>query len=578
MIQHQFGYLSIILEKMYYGEFVDSQNNIFDLENTLGFYNADSIEDIESLIYEYFKIKDFDFSDMLPNKGVDACNALEQNVKGKDKLCVNETSINMAKEHDTEEKEEIYSPLALPDPLPAVLLEKDISFESTLERTIINLLQLEKKHVVKCLIRNAEIQKNDIDTRFMVGPFMLSLLDYIHFSTKLIDELGNRNDELKNENNVLWKFGDYVKVERCIPVKESIAVFRYFRCVLFELYQELLLIFEDVINRDKKRSTFYELYLKCFGQSPSKNEIGSYSRAVLLFHTERNISLYDEIGSLSLLGRLYSFYENNREDEQIQRAILRLENRIYWSQIHSFAELSLLDDWGYINKSLSDTKKEITKKIECETNVRNVIRILDNLNEQLQKTAFLFLPGSKLVDIEFSIVRNLKRWLDEQYSIYNGLVSGYLPVIDKQQTCNAITDIKGGYDIVEMKEKVKNILQYMSGTNREHDLIMTPTEYQYMIDCFCYFIDHGYAPKVMKSISCRLNIGVISYTLYILYKLIYPNDSSKRKEWLKFVCALFNNLPSSDELCHNFSRRSEEFLKYYFTGNREELIDYIRCH
>lgn len=124
MIQHQFGYLSIILEKMYYGEFVDSQNNIFDLENTLGFYNADSIEDIESLIYEYFKIKDFDFSDMLPNKGVDACNALEQNVKGKDKLCVNETSINMAKEHDTEEKEEIYSPLALPDPLPAVLLEK----------------------------------------------------------------------------------------------------------------------------------------------------------------------------------------------------------------------------------------------------------------------------------------------------------------------------------------------------------------------------------------------------------------------------------------------------------------------
>lgn len=270
MIQHQFGYLSIILEKMFYGEFVDSQNNILNLENTLSFYNADSIEDIESLIYEYFKIKNFDFNDMLPNKGVDAYNALEQNVKGKNKPCVYETSINIAEEQRTEE---IYSPLTLPDPLPTVLLEKDISFESTLERTIKDLLQLEKKHVVKCLIRNAEIQKNDVDTRFMMGPFMLSLLDYIHFSSKLIGELDNRSDEFKNDNDVLWKFGDYIKVERCIPVKESISVFHYFRCILFELYQELLLLFEDIINKDNKRGTFYELYMKCFGHAPSQKRL-----------------------------------------------------------------------------------------------------------------------------------------------------------------------------------------------------------------------------------------------------------------------------------------------------------------
>lgn len=279
-----------------------------------------------------------------------------------------------------------------------------------------------------------------------------------------------------------------------------------------------------------------------------------------------------------MLERLYSFYESNRGDEQIQRAILRVENRIYWAQIQRFVDISLLDDWEYINEHLSKIKKELTEKIECEVNTRNVIRILDNLYEQLQKTGFLFLSGSKFVNIDFSIVRNLNSWLNEQYLLYNKWISEYLPIIDNQHVYDAATNIKGGYDIIEMKGKVQRILQYMSGTNREHNIIMKPTEYQYMIDCFYYFIDHGCAPKAMRSVTCRLNIGVISYTLYVLYKLIYPNDSSKRKEWLLFICALFDKLPSPDELYHNFSRRSEEFLKYYFTGNSEELLEYIRSH
>ena len=89
-----------------------------------------------------------------------------------------------------------------------------------------------------------------------------------------------------------------------------------------------------------------------------------------------------------------------------------------------------------------------------------------------------------------------------------------------------------------------------------------------MIECFYYFIDYGCAPQSMKAVDCRLNIGVISYTLYVLYKLIYPNDMTKRKAWLLFICDLFRILPSPEELSHNFSRRSEEFLNFYFAGDR----------
>lgn len=576
MIDHQFGYSSIILEKMYNGAFVDSCNNVLNLDNTLSFYAADSVEDIESLIYEYFTVRDFDFKGMFSQE-IEEQNIVEQKTKKANKQCAYDKSVEAVNERNIEENE-IFTPIIKPAILPTVLLEKDMASESVLERTIKSLLQLEKKHVIKCLIRNAEIIKNDIITRFKMRPFMLSLLDYIHFSSKLIDDLEKRKNELKDDNNVIWLFGDYIKVERCIPVKESISVFRYFRCILFELYQELLFLFKEVMDDDNEQCDFCELYLKCFGHSPSKSELDSYVRAALLFQTERNISLYDEVKSLSVLGRLYSFYENNRGDEQIQNAILRLENRIYWAKNDDFTDLSLLDDWTFINQCVVETKKAWMKKIECEVNVRKVIHILDSLNEQLQKTGFLFLPCSRFVDIEFSTVRNLKRWLDEQYSVYNAQLSGYLPIIDNQQTCNAVTVVKGEYDIVEMKRRVKNILQYMSGTNQQHEPIMTSMEYKYMIDCIYYFIDHGCAPKAIRSIGCRLNIGVISYTLYILYKFIYPNDLSKRKEWLTFVCSLFEKLPSAEELCHNFSRRSDEFLRSYFTGDREELLDYIRSH
>lgn len=45
MIEHQLGYSSVIFEKMYYGEFMDSKECVLNLENTLSFYNADNISE-----------------------------------------------------------------------------------------------------------------------------------------------------------------------------------------------------------------------------------------------------------------------------------------------------------------------------------------------------------------------------------------------------------------------------------------------------------------------------------------------------------------------------------------------------
>jgi len=572
MIQHQFGYSSVIFEKMYYGEFVDSKECVLNLENTLGLYNAGIISDIESLIYEFFYVKDFDFNDLLPNHEVEARIILKKK---------NDQTVSHYSYHDImnrvlpSELHINYTPIAVPEPFPSVLLDKDSLSGSALERTVKSLLQLEKKHILKCFICNAEIQKDDVDTRMMMGPFMMSLLDYIQFSSGLIDELKKNSN---SANIIQWQFGNYIKKERWIPVKESLSIFHYFKSLLFELYQELLLLFGDIINKDNKRNSYYELYSTCFGDVPSEREIESYERAALLFQAEQIILLYDKTKALSLLGLIYSFYSKHRNDRQIQNAILRLENRMYWFQMQCFVELSMLDDWDYINRCLLEIKNSLIEQIKCEVNPRNVIHLLDELKRGLEDTGFLFLPGSKLVDLEFSFVRNLERWLEVQYGLYKNSVSEYLPVIDNRKSANMLTEVKSGYKASEMKNTVDNLLQYMSGTNREHDLIMVPSEYQHMIECFYYFIDNGGAPQSMDAVNCRLNIGVISYTLYVLYKLIYPNDLTKRNAWLLFICGLFQNLPSPEELSHNFSRRSEEFLKFYFAGDRKELLDYIRNH
>lgn len=547
MMQHRLGYSSVILEKMYLGELVDSNISILNLGNTSSYYNADSIEEIEDLLYDYFKIKDFDFSDMSVNKEMDARNG-------------------------------VYTPLALPYPLPTVLLDKGLFSGCALERTVKSLLLLEKKHIIKSLICNAGIQKNDAATIFMIGPFMMMLLRYIQFSSELIVELQRTIDvAAKGEKVMRWVFGDDIKVERSIPVRESLSVYRYFRCILFELYQEILMYFEDVINRDGKRKFFYELYSMCFEHSPLKSEEDSYTKASLLCQAERIIILYDKALALSLLGRLYLFYGKHKDDEQIQRSILRVENRVYWAQTQCLVEVPVLEDWDYINGSLLKIKGELIKQIECEVNPRSVIHLLDMLNNQLQETGFLHLPGSKSVDIEFSLVRNLERWLQGQYMLYNNRVSEYLPIMGDKQP-DMTTEVKAGYNTDEMKKTAKEMLQYMSGVNRQHDIIMTPSDYQYMLDCFYYFVDYGCEPKGMRGVDCRLSIGVVSYTFYVLYKLIYPNDSSKRKAWLKFICSLFRNLPSADELYNNFSRKSPEFLKYYFSGDKNELLDYIHNH
>ena len=572
MIEHQLGYSSVIFEKMYYGEFMDSKECVLNLENTLSFYNADNISDIESLIFEFFNVKDFDFNDLLPSRKVETRIALEKK---------NGQTDSYDNYHDVtnrvlpSEKHVDYTPIAVPKPFPTVLLNKDSLSGSALERTVKSLLQLEKKHILKCFIRNAEIRKDDVDTRVMMGPFMMSLLDYIQFSSGLIDELKKKGD---GASIIKWQFGDYIKKERWIPVKESLSIFYYFKRLLFELYQELLLLFGNIINKDNKRNSYYELYSTCFGGVPSESEIESYDRAALLFQAEQIILLYDKTKALSLLGLIYSFYSKHRNDRQIQSAILRLENRVYWSQTQRFVELSMLDDWDYINRCLMGIKNILIEQIKCEVNPRNVIHLLDELKRELEDTGFLFLPGSKLVDLEFSLVRNLNRWLEEQYCLYKNSVSEYLPVIDNKKSVNMLTEVKSGYNSSDMKKSVDNLLQYMSGTNREHDLIMMPSEYQHMIECFYYFIDYGCAPQSMKAVDCRLNIGVISYTLYVLYKLIYPNDMTKRKAWLLFICDLFRILPSPEELSHNFSRRSEEFLNFYFAGDRRELLDYIRNH
>lgn len=580
MIRHQFGYSSVILEKMYNGEFVDSEKNILNLSNALAYYNADSIEDIESLLYEYFKVKDFDFNDLLSNKEIDVRNVLKGNDSEAPKCCCSgDVDLVSSKATEDEIRQEVtgvYTPIALPHPLPSVSLEKGPLSGNALERTIKSLLLLEKKHILKCFVRNTGIQRSDVDAVFMIGPFMMALLDYIQFSSELIGELQRKSNE-GEDGLMLWEFGDYIKEERYIPIKESLSVFSYFRCVLFELYQEILILFGDVINRDGKRKAFYELYSMCFEHSPLISEVDSYTRAVLLCQSEKVIALCNKADALSLLGKLYAFYNKHKDDEQIQRSILRVENRVYWAQIQCMVEISALEDWDFINDRISKVKGELIKQIECEVNSRNVLRLLDKLNNLLQETGFLHLPGSKSVDIEFSIVRNLECWLQRQYDLYDGRVSEYLPIVGGEQL-NMATEVKPGYNICEMKKTVKEMLQYMSGTNREHNIIMTPSDYQYMLDCFYYFVDYGCGPKNMRTVDCQLNIGVISYTFYVLYKLIYPNDSSKRKAWLQFICALFRNLPSPEELYNNFSRKSEEFLKYYFSGDKNKLFDYIRNH
>lgn len=582
MIQHQFGYSSIILEKMYLGELVDSKMCVLNLNNTLSFYDAESIEDIESLLYEYFKVKDFDFNELLSNKAINAKNIISHSNRGTEGQCLySDMGEVSSRENDGEvglDGGNIYTPMALPYPLPSILLDKGTLSGTPLERSIKNLLLLEKKHIIKCIIRNIEIEKNDADTMFMVGPFMMALLDYIQFSTDLINELQRIVKEEKLDGEfVRWEFGDYVKEERCIPIKETLSVFSYFRCILFELYQEILLICGDVINKDGRRKSFYELYSMCFEHYPSKDEEDSYTKACLLYQAEKLITLYEKEAIMSLLARFYTFYDKHRGDEQIRRAILRLENKVYWVHVQCFIDLAALEDWDYINKHITKIKDELIEKIACEVNPRKVILILDGLNQQLQEMGFLHLPASKLVDIEFSIVRILDHWLKAQYDLYNNCVSQYLPIIDSNR-CNMNTEVKSGYNVCEMKKTVREMLQYMSGTNREHDIIMPPSDYQYMLDCFYYFIDNGCRPENIKAVDCRLNIGVISYTLYVLYKLIYPKDLSKRKAWLEFICALFRKLPSPEELYNNFSRRSDEFLKYYFSGYTSELIDYIRNH
>lgn len=582
MIQHQLGYSSVILEKMYYGEFVDSKKCILNLNNTFSYYNADSIEDIESLLYEYFKVKDFNFNGMLSNKEINARNILKQKECKTGKEFQNETiaqaSLGKIMVEFNAGLDSTYTPIHLPTPLPSVLLAKGPLAGSALERTIKSLLLLEKKHIIKCFIRNANIQKDDTDTIFMIGPFMMTLLDYIQFSSELIDELRKKENEGNADCGVIkWEFGDYIRKECCIPVKESLSVFSYFKCVLFELYQEIFILFEDVINRDCQCKSFYELYSMCFEHSPSKSEEDSFVKALLLCRTEKIVTLYDKSNALSLLGRLYHFGKEHRGDVQIQRCILRVENRVYWAQVQCMIEIPDLEDWDHINDSISRIKSELLKQIEYETTPRNVIQLLDKLNNQLQETGFLHLPSSALVDLEFSIVRNLVHWLQGQYDLYNNRVSEYLPVMGCKQPAIA-TEVKPDYNTGEMKTTVKKILQYMSGTNREHDIIMTPSDYQYMIDCFYHFVDFECEPKNMRTVDCRLNIGVISYTFYVLYKMIYPNDFSKRKHWLSFICNLFRNLPSPEELYHNFSRKNEEFLRFYFSGDKKELLDYIRNH
>lgn len=583
MIKERLGYSSVIFEKMYLGEFVDSKKSVLDLSNTLSYYNPDSIEDIEILLYEYFKVKDFNFDGLSSNKEINAQNRLSKAAQEIDEQSRNNDTIDeeLSGKNNGEFNQEtdgIFTPIALPFPLPSVLLDKGSLSGTKMEKTIKNLLLLEKKHIIKCFIRNINIERNDADLLFMIGPFMRALLDYIQYSIELIIELQRINNEGKYVNGyVPWEFGDYIKEKRCIPIRETLSVFNYFKCILFELYQEILLLMGDVINRDAKRKSFFELYSICFDHHPSQKEEDSFTRATLLYQTEKLIVLYNKEHAMSLLARLYIFYNKHRDDEQIRRDILRIENKVYWSHIQCLVEVPALEDWDYINNYIVKQKEDLTKQIECEVNPRCVLHILDKLHNQLQEMGFLHLPASKLVDIEFSIVRNLEYWLQRQYDLYSNRVSEYLLRMDGKQW-NITTEVKSGNNTSEMKKTIKVMLRYMSGTNRKQDIIMTPSDYQYMLDCFYYFIDYGRAPKNMRAVDCQLNIGVVSYTFYILYKMIYPNDSSKRKAWLEFICALFRKLPSPEELYNNFSRRSEEFLKFYFSGDKSELMDYIRNH
>lgn len=582
MIQHQFGYTSIIFEKMYLGEFVDSKKCILNFGNTLSYYNADSIEDIESLLYEYFRAKNFNFDDLLSNKEIGAKNLRSQLTREiEEKIRSGTIDEDISRNNNGDSNWAIggdFTPIVLPFPLPSILLDKGPLSGTVKEKTIKSLLLLEKKHIMKCLIRNINIEKNDVDSLFMIGPFMMALLDYIQFSTELIEELQLLDKEGKHADRYAHcELGDYIKEKRCIPIKESLSVFSYFKCVVFELFQDILLLFGDVINADGKRPSFFELYSMCFEHYPSKGEEDSFIRATLLYQTEKLIMLYDKERTMSLLAKLYVFYDKHRDDEQIRRGILRLENKAYWSHNQCLVEASALEDWDYINDYILKQKEDLTKKIECEVNPRCVLHILDKLHNQLQGIGFLHLPASKLVDIEFSIVRNLEYWLQGQYDLYSSRVSEYLLVMDSKQR-NMTTEVKPASNTSEMKKTIKEMLRYMSGTNRKQDLIMTPSEYQYMLDCFYYFVDYGCAPKNMRAIDCQLNIGVVSYTFYILYKMIYPNDSSKRKAWLEFICALFRKLSSPEELYNNFSRKSDEFLRYYFSGDKSVLMDYIRNH
>lgn len=578
MIKHQFGYTSIIFEKMYYGEFVDSENSVLNLRNTLGYYNAESIADLETLIYEYFRVKDFNFNDLLSNKEIDARNLLEQKIEDAEKTGyyeeVDEISVKTIIEGLPMQSDLTYSPI-ISDFLPQILVEKESVSNNMLERTIKNLLSLEKKRIVKRLIYNAEVQKNDADAMFMMGPLMYGWLEYMQFSSELIEELKVRTET--GETIIQWQFGDLVKTERKIYVKESLAVFSYFRCVLFELYQEVLLLFGDVLNRDNKRKSYEDLYYICFGHNPLEKEYDSYKRVACLYQTEKQIALYDKETALSLLNRIYSLCSKYIDDEQLQKAILRLENRIYFAEIQYPVNIASQSDWDYLHSFLLKMKREILEQIESETNSRKIVHLLEEQKNQLQAVGFINLPGYNQVNIEFSIVRNLEHWIKDQYDFCNNRISEYMPAIGSD-SLNAVSEIRAGYKKAEMKKKTKDILQYMSGNNKEHELIMVPSDFQYMMDSFYYFIEYGCAPESIKVIDCKLNIGVISYTFYILYKLIYPNDSSKRDAWLIFICALFRNLPTPDELYNNYSRRSEEFLKYYFVGDKDDLVQYIRNH
>ncbi len=223
--------------------------------------------------------------------------------------------------------------------------------------------------------------------------------------------------------------------------------------------------------------------------------------------------------------------------------------------VRTFTPSLTIESW-YIKEFTQTEILKFTTKLDSKYQALFYQATLDGLQQLQEKLTTDEVHSEAALDNVESEILKMNRLLDEHnhQSVNNSpAISslGKIP-ISKQKT------------LVEKQQLAHEYIQFLSGVNRNNELIMSQKEYRNLLEYTSYLIQFEKVPVGVERIKpTMISKAHIKYTYYLIHKNLYGTNPIK-DVFIHFLSAVFldfEKTPAFKSLKANFSHKPDSYDK-----------------